>query len=568
MKPLTVNKEILESVFSSMSNGVIVVDHNNRILFINSSAQKLIKQEHQDLVGKDIRDFVPNSQIHQVLNSGKSTLGAKMTIAGLQCMVNKTPLYKENQLIGAVSVIQDISQIEHYRSLLKQMEKIIEFSTDGIYVVNSEGITLIVNSAYEAMSGIKRERLIGHHMGDLMNHGYFDQSVSLLVLQDKKRRSILQRIGQQKDVMVTGTPVFNESGEIQMVVTSVRDITQLNELTNELKKAKSFSEMSQNRYTFSTEGNDEKVVFQSIQMKGIIEKVKQIASYPTSILLSGPSGAGKEVIANLVHQLSDRKDMPFIKVNCGAIPEQLLESELFGYEKGAFTGARQEGKVGLLELADKGTVLLDEVGELPLSLQVKLLRVLQEKQIQKLGSSKVKQLDIRIISATNKHLKELVEKGKFREDLYYRLQVIEIAIPPLSQRPEDIEVLLDHFFTYFCKLFNIEKHVSPETKQILQSYHWPGNVRELRNLVESMIVSVPSLTIEPVDLPPHFSIHGNSESVHTFKQRMGQFEKRVIMDALHKKPSIRKAAEYLGVDHSTLVKKMKKWDREINRGIN
>ena len=560
MKSLTVNKEILESVFYSMSNGVIVVDSNKKVLFMNNSIQKLLKLEHRDYLGTDIREFIPNSQIPHVLDSGESTIGVKMTIAGLQCMVNQTLLYQDDKVIGAVSVIQDISQMEHYRSLFLQMENIIEFSTDGIYVVNKEGITLTVNSTYEEMSGFKREELIGHHMSDLMKKGYFDQSVSLLVLQEKKRISILQRIGQQKDVIVTGNPVLDEVGDIQMVVTSVRDITQLNDLTNELKKAKSFSEMSQNRYTFSTDGTDEKVIFQSTQMKEIIEKVKQIASFPTSVLLSGPSGSGKEVIANLVHQLSDRKDMPFIKVNCGAIPEQLLESELFGYEKGAFTGARQEGKVGLLELADKGTVLLDEVGELPLSLQVKLLRVLQEKQIQRLGGTKTKQLDIRIISATNKNLKELIEKGEFREDLYYRLKVIELSIPPLSQRPEDIESLLDHFFAYFCKLFNVEKHISPETKHILQSYHWPGNVRELRNLIESMIVSVPSLTIEPVDLPLHFSIHSYIESAHTLKQRMEQFEKRIIIDALQKKPSIRKAAEYLGVDHSTLVKKIKRWN--------
>ena len=560
MKSLTMNREILESVFYSMSNGVIVVDSNKKVLFMNNSIQKLLKLEHQDYIGTDIREFIPNSQIPHVLDSGESTIGVKMTIAGLQCMVNQTLLYQDDKVIGAVSVIQDISQMEHYRSLFLQMENIIEFSTDGIYVVDKEGITLTVNSTYEEMSGFKREELIGHHMSDLMKKGYFDQSVSLLVLQEKKRISILQRIGQQKDVMVTGNPVFDEGGDIQMVVTSVRDITQLNDLTNELKKAKSFSEMSQNRYTFSTDGTDEKVIFQSTQMKEIIEKVKQIASFPTSVLLSGPSGAGKEVIANLVHQLSDRKDMPFIKVNCGAIPEQLLESELFGYEKGAFTGARQEGKVGLLELADKGTVLLDEVGELPLSLQVKLLRVLQEKQIQRLGGTKIKQLDIRIISATNKNLKELIEKGEFREDLYYRLKVIELSIPPLSQRPEDIESLLDHFFAYFCKLFNVEKHISPETKHILQSYHWPGNVRELRNLIESMIVSVPSLTIEPVDLPLHFSIHSYIESAHTLKQRMEQFEKRIVIDALQKKPSIRKAAEYLGVDHSTLVKKIKRWN--------
>ncbi|OLN21569.1 Fis family transcriptional regulator [Domibacillus antri] len=445
------------------------------------------------------------------------------------------------------------------------MEKIIEFSADGLYVASHEGRTLFVNAAYENITGFKRAELVGFHMSELMDRGYFDQSVTLLVLEAKKRISILQQIGQQKkDVIATGNPVFDEAGNISMVVTSVRDITHLNELTKELTKAKNFSQLSQNRYTFSTDGSDEKVIFQSMRMKEIIHKIRQIAPFPTSVLLSGPSGAGKEVIANLVHQLSDRKEEPFIKVNCGAIPEQLLESELFGYDKGAFTGARQEGKIGLLELADKGTVLLDEIGELPLALQVKLLRVLQEKKIQRVGGTSAKQLDIRIISATNQNLKELVRKGTFREDLYYRLQVVELSIPPLSERPEDIEILLDHFFAYFSKLYNIEKHVSAETKHILQNYHWPGNVRELRNLVEGMLVSVPSLTIEPVDLPPHFTSQPHTKSLSSLKERVEQYEKRIIQDALHKHDSIRKTAAFLGVDHSTLVKKMKKWGMEKN----
>ncbi|MDM5338465.1 sigma 54-interacting transcriptional regulator [Fictibacillus enclensis] len=441
---------------------------------------------------------------------------------------------------------------------MDKLEKVLEFSTDGIYVVNKEGKTLLVNSAYEEMTGFRREELVGKHMSELMSKGYFDQSVSLLVLDAKKRISILQKIGkQQKDVIVTGNPVFNESGEIQMVVTSVRDITQLNRMTKELTKAKSFSEMSQNRYTFMTDGSDEQVIFESVRMKEVIQKVEQVASFPTSILLLGPSGSGKEVIADLLHQLSDRKDKPFIKVNCGAIPEPLLESELFGHVKGAFTGARQEGKIGLLELADKGTVLLDEIGDLPLALQVKLLRVLQEKQVQRVGGTKTKQLDIRIISATNQNLKELVRVGKFREDLFYRLQVVELNVPPLRERPEDIHALLQHFFAHFCKLYNVEKHISQDTLHILENYHWPGNVRELRNLVESMIVSVPSLTIEPVDLPPHFRIQNHPESILPLKQRVKLFEKRLIEDALQRKPSIRKAAAYLGVDHSTLVKKIK-----------
>lgn len=567
MNPWKLDEAFFKNVLSSISNGMIVVNYEQKVLFMNTSAQNLLCEGKENYIGKNIREFIPNTEMYKVLETGKSSIGVKMEISGKQYMVNRTPLFQDGELIGAIGVIQEISQIEHYRRLIRQMEQIIEFASDGIYVVDRHGDTLFVNSAYEEITGFKREELIGNHMADLMKEGYFDQSVSLLVLEEKKRLSILQKIGGKKDVIVTGNPVLDELGDIQLVVTSVRDITRLTEMTAELKKAKSFSALNQNRFTFSMETSNEEVVFHSSQMNEVIHKVKQVAPFPTSILLSGPSGVGKEVIANLIHEYSDRKDKPFIKINCSAIPEQLLESELFGYEKGAFTGARQEGKIGLLELADQGTVLLDELGELPLSIQVKLLRVLQEKKIQRIGSSQVKQLDIRIISATNKVLKDLVQQGRFREDLYYRLQVVEIAIPPLIERQQDIEILLDHFLSYFSRTYNVHKELSPETRQLLKEYGWPGNVRELKNLVESMIVSVPSLKIEPDDLPPHISMGMMSSPASqplTLKQRVEKFEKKLVLDELKKQPSIRKTAEQLGIDHSTLVKKMKKWKLSAN----
>ncbi|MBB5323312.1 PAS domain S-box-containing protein/TyrR family helix-turn-helix protein [Anoxybacillus tepidamans] len=554
-----IDPEILKNIFSSISNGVVVIDRSRNILFINSSAKKLLQIEHERWEGRDIRELIPNTQLPYVLESGESSIGVKMNIGGRQCLVNRTPLYRDGELIGAIGVLQDISEMEHYHSLLKQMETIIEFSTDGIYVVDQNGITLMVNSAYEMMTGFRREELIGKHMQSLVNEGYFDQSVSLLVLKHKKRISILQKIGGKKDVIVTGNPVFNQQGDIEMVVTSVRDISHLIQMKIELEKAKSFSEMSHHRYTFSVGDSDEKIVFRSHSMKQIFDKMKQIAPYPATVLLTGPSGVGKEVIANFIHNVSPRKDHPFIKVNCGAIPEALLESELFGYEKGAFTGARQDGKIGLLELADKGTIMLDEIGEMPLSLQVKLLRVLQEKQVQRIGSHKTKKLDVRIIAATNQNLKELISQGKFREDLYYRLQVIEIYIPPLCERPEDIEPLLDHYFSFYCKLYRINKHLSPKTKEILQRYHWPGNVRELKNLMENMVVSIPSQFIEPRDLPLHIHDQVTTTYSLTLKQQIEQFEKRIIQEAIQKYSSVRKAAKQLGIDHSTLVKKLKKW---------
>lgn len=554
-----ISSDMSENIFNSMHNGLIVVDRNSKAMMINPSAQRMLQIEGTAWKGMPIMSLLPNSKMHHVLESGVSSIGEKMTIAGRVCMVNRTPLYREGEMIGAISVIQDISEMEHSRNLLKQMEMVIEFSTDGIYVVNTEGITLLVNSAYEEITGFRREELVGRHMADLTKEGYFDQSVSLLVLEQKKRISVIQKIGGKKDVISTGTPVFNGSGAIEMVVTSVRDITQLNELKQELNKARSFSQIHQHRYALEFDGKEQAIVFRSSKMEQIYEQINHVAPFPTSILLSGPSGAGKEVVANLIHHLSNRKDKPFIKVNCAAIPELLLESELFGYEAGAFTGANREGRIGLLELADNGTIMFDEIGEMPLSLQVKLLRVLQEKQVQRVGGTKPRNLDIRIISATNRDLREQIREGKFREDLYYRLQVVEIRIPSLAERPEDIEVLVEHYFSYYCRSFRIEKQLSEKTKHILNAYHWPGNVREMRNLIENMIVSVPSTVIEPHHLPQHIYDSTLPWSHGTLKQRVEEFEKRMIQEALEKHKSLRKAAAMLGVDHSTLIKKFKRW---------
>lgn len=548
-----------ENIISSMHNGVVIVNGERKVLFMNHSAVQLLKAEGMETEGRDIRDFVPATRIPEVIDKGASTIGEEISLFGRQCIVNRTPFYEDGKRIGAISVIQDISEVKQYQKLLKQLEAIIEFTTDGIYVVDNKGITLFVNQAYEQITGFSRAELVGEHMQDLMENGYIDQSVSLLVLEKKEQVSIMQKINGRKDVIVTGNPVFNDDGTIELVVTSVRDITQLNELRKELMKAKTFSKINQHRYSFKLEDSEEVIVFESNIMNEIYEQVHQIAPYPTSVLLTGPSGSGKEVIANLIHNCSQRNKQPFIKVNCGAIPEQLLESELFGYVPGAFTGASREGKIGLLELADQGTVMLDEIGEMPLSLQVKLLRVLQEKQIYRIGSNKPIKLDIRIISATNQNLENQIKKGVFREDLYYRLKVIEIKIPPLSERKEDIGVLVEYFFQHYCQLYSIHKELSQDAKAFLLSYQWPGNVRELKNMVENLIVSVPSSVIEPYNLPFHIT-EGNNTGERNLKDRVDKFEKRLVMETLRQSPSIRKAAKELGINHSTLVKKLKRWN--------
>lgn len=550
--------DMRRSNFFSINNSVIFTNDQHKVLSMNQAAHHFFGFEG-NWEGKSIDEILSHPQLVERIKKMEHCIDLELKIFDRDCLINCTPINQDGVILGTITVIQDLSALKSYHTLQHQLNAIIESIDDGIYVVDGFGITKYVNAAYESITGLNRKDLIGRHMRVLMNEGFFDQSVSLLVLEQKKQISIMQKINGTKDVIVTGTPIFNDSGDINIIVTSVKDITQLNELRKKLNIAKNFSELQQNRYDFKINGSDQFLVFKSPQIQAIYNQVKQIAPFPTSILLTGPSGVGKEVFANLIHNESPRSHKPFIKVNCGAIPEQLLESELFGYERGAFTGANKEGKIGLLEMAEGGTVMFDEIGEMPLSLQVKLLRVLQEKQVTRIGGFKPQNLDIRILSATNKDLREEIRKGNFRNDLFYRLQVVELAIPSLSERKADIDVLIDHFFAHFSKEFHVNKKLSLEAKQLLIAYDWPGNIRELKNLIENMIVSVPSERIEAHHLPFHIYNQNKEKQILSLKQRVLQFEKQLIKEVLNRTPSLRKAAQELGVDHTTLVKKIKRW---------
>lgn len=550
-----------ENIIDSLQNGFIVADEERKILYCNPAAQSLLRIKGGYL-GKDLAEMVAEARISVLLENGKDTIGELAEIHGKQCLVNRMAIFEGKNRAGTVSIIHEIYNTGQFQNIVNQFKAITESSTDGIYVVDQEGVTIYVNAAYEQITGLSRKDLIGRHMRKLEEEGYIDQSVSLLVLEKKQPQSLMQRIKGKKDVIVTGTPVFKSDGEVGLVVTSVRDVTQLNTLKKELEKAKTFSAFHHHRFQANLKDSEDMLVFKSEAMNALYRQVQQIAPFPTSILLTGPTGVGKEIIANLIHDLSDRREQPLIKINCGAIPEALLESELFGYEKGAFTGARTEGKIGLFELADGGTIFLDEIGEMPMALQVKLLRVLQEKQVFRIGGNHARKLNIRIISATNRDLREKIREGSFREDLYYRLQVVEIKIPTLRERPDDIEVITEYFFSYFRELYGVEKQLSEQTMNLLQKYQWPGNIRELKNLIENMIVSIPAQRIEPHHLPLHILDHPDNKLQTSLKQRLEQIEQRIVYEALKRSSSLRKAAVELGIDHSTLVKKLKKWERE------
>jgi len=478
----------------------------------------------------------------------------------------------DGKVVGTISVFQDISEYEAlisnlqgYQTLHRELEAIFESSQDGLFITDSHARTIRINHAYERITGLSRKSLLGRNMRDLVDEGVFDYSVTLKVLLKKCQVSMLQSIKGGKQVIVTGTPIFDADGKIELIVNNVRDITELYLLKEELEDSRLLS----NRYYQSIIEREEMdqmfkdIVVKSNEMIKVVHRAVKVASWDTSVLIRGESGTGKSMLARAIHQMSARKEFQFVKINCGTIPESLIESELFGYEKGAFTGASEEGKAGLIEAAKSGTLFLDEIGELKPDLQVKLLEVIEEKTFTRVGGTKRLQADVRIIAATHRNLKEMLRNGQFREDLFYRLSVVPIDIPPLRERSEDIPPLINRFFKEFNKRHDTRKRLSFGVSNYLQHYSYPGNVRQLLNLLEQMAVMSDKETIDVEDLPSELT--GISYLGQTpekkgllLKEAMDALEKQMLTDALSEHHTERAAAESLGIHTSTLWRKASK----------
>lgn len=452
-----------------------------------------------------------------------------------------------------------------YKDLLDEFNAILDSSDDGIHITDGKGVTLKFNKACERIDGVKADYVIGKNMEELVAEGIYSESVALAVIKEKKQISMLQKVN-GKEVIGTGTPIF-KNGELYRIVINSRDITELNQLNRSLEEERLISKKYKQELELMSSRDkaiNSDIIYNSEKMDKIINLTLKVAKVDSTVLIEGESGVGKGVLSSFLHKNSLRFNKPFIKIDCGAIPENLLESELFGYEKGSFTGADKEGKVGLIQLANEGTLFLDEIGELPLNLQVKLLNVIQNKQITKVGGTTVIPVDIRIIAATNRDLAEMVKNKEFREDLYYRLNVIPINIPPLRERKEDIPPLISYFLTVFNKKYNYNKTITPEALKILINYDWPGNIREVENLIERLLVTTSNEIIDKQDILEHttFSIHDfiklDSYDGISYKNIINNFEKGLLLDLRSKCTSTAEMAEILKLDPSTIRKKFKK----------
>lgn len=448
--------------------------------------------------------------------------------------------------------------------------KLLESSYDGIWITDHVGKILFANSANAKLLGVPRSELENKTTQELQDEGVFQTSAILEALQTRQQVSkVCNNPRTCLTVLATATPVFNEAGDIQYIFNNVRDITALNEMRESLQdKDEIIRQQNSQLETMKLRLGVGTIVANSKAFTQVVELARRAATFDgATVLILGESGTGKEVISELIVNTSPRKDKPYLQINCGAIPENLIESELFGYEKGAFTGADAKGRKGLFEAANGGTVFLDEIGDLPLHMQVKLLRVLQQKRIVRVGGTETVNLDVRIIAATNKDLKQMVKEGRFREDLYYRLNVVPIEIPPLRDRKEDILPLVNHFLTVANRKYHTNKSIYSDTVDVLESYSWPGNVRELENLMENLVITTPGDIIRRENLSERLKFstedRGFTEDteVITLKETVERAEYMAIQKAIRQCGSIRKAAVALGVDPSTIVRKQQNYQK-------
>ncbi len=461
----------------------------------------------------------------------------------------------------------------------ERLNAIIEHSFDGIFITDKNANVLRINHAYEDITGLKSEDVLGKNMADLVKGKLISHSGSLIVARTKKPVTLQQRFRSGKEALVTSSPIFDKNGTLIMIVTNVRDLTEIYNLKEIVQeKTDAMERLRLELAHIQNPAAEQEVIAKDETTLAAMLLANRVAPMDTTVILLGETGVGKEVMARYIYQHSHRVKNSFIKVNCGAIPESLIESELFGYESGAFTGANRSGKIGLFELANKGTLFLDEIGELPKDMQVKLLRALQEQEIMRVGGTKPVKINVRVIAATNRNLEEMVKNGEFREDLYYRLTVFPISIPPLRLRKKDITPLALSFLTKLNQKYNFKKYFSTISIQLLNEYNWPGNIRELKNIVERAIIISSADEIRPEDL--HL-LHQNQpvimleeKNIDMKKTEIGsdiQFpidlqdiltrtEYHYLTAAYQKCGNVRDAAHALGITPSTFVRKRKKYE--------
>lgn len=569
-----IKSELLNTILDCVFDGIIIIDKDGHILVFNNMAEQLLGSEKSETVGKHISDIIPNTKLFKVMETGLIELGQTDYINNTKLIVNRIPIRNtDGKIMGAVAIFHPFSEV---RDLQNEVSSLIETRTllqaiinsthDAISVVDEHGNGILINPAYTKLTGLTEKDIINQPATIDITDG--SESMHFKVIATKKNvDNVRMKLGpNNKDVIVNVAPIF-VNGKLKGSVGVVHDVSEIKKLTEELADVRRIIRMQLNaKYSFDD------IVGTSIPLKYAIDQAQRAALTPATILLRGESGTGKELFAHAIHNGSKRKNSKFMKVNCAALTETLLESELFGYVEGAFTGAKRGGKPGFFEEADGGTLFLDEVSELSFNLQSKLLRVLQEKEIIRVGDTETISIDVRVVAATNANLERLIENGKFREDLYYRINMIQIIIPPLRHRSEDIPQLSE----FLTKKLNHDfgrniTSISESAQEALTTYHWPGNVRELENVLGRSIINMkPTDTVLDFNHLPNFGqnslcVQDTTNSISsnhcdkTYAELFDLWEKQFLSQVLDNcKGNKTKAAKILDISIRNLYYKLRK----------
>jgi PAS domain S-box-containing protein len=569
-----------ELIFNATNDGMVVIDVFGKVILFNKRAQEIMGVSKEQAIGKSVTEVIPNTRLPQILESKRTEANQKMVLSNdKKIITTRIPIIEENgTLIGAFAVFKDITEVVNLaeeitdlKEIQTMLQAIIHSSDDAISVVDETGRGILINPAYSRITGLTHEQVIGQPATTDISEG---ESMHMQVLQTRRAvRGVPMRVGPNKrEVIVNVAPIIVQ-GKLKGSVGVIHDMSEIISLDRELNRARQLIRKLEAKYTF------EDIIGPSDEMMLAIEQAKLGAKTPATVLLRGESGTGKELFAHAIHNASDRKYNKFIRVNCAAISETLLESELFGYEEGAFSGAMRGGKRGFFEEANKGSIFLDEIGELSVNTQAKLLRVLQEKEFIRVGGTKPVIIDVRVIAATNVNLEKGIAKGTFREDLYYRLNRMPIQIPPLRNRKEEIPLLCERLIQKINRDYgrNVEG-ITQAGLQQLMGYDWPGNVRELENILGRAIIfmnyfetfidvqHLPELRNKKIDNDSSFTYHQDSFSFdQSLPAMLDEYEAKIIQQTLLRlKGNKTLTAKTLGLSVRNLYYKLEKYNLEKN----
>ena len=572
---------VCSGILDDMPSGLVLSTLDGLVLYRNRAASQMIpvlEYQYQlfDLLPTAwnvVEDSVPRQSVMAGANGEELTAVISKTSLDGETPGLLVIFHNPEVLPGSLA-----SPFGEPVSAYEALGAILSSSFDGLWLIDKSGTVLMINQGAERIHRLKKSQIIGKNINELSNMKVMDRSITREVFRHRKTITINQKLPRiDREILATAHPVFDGNDELKFVVIVDRDVTELNRLRREIQE----SQIHQERFRYQAlnpAGNESLVdngVINSSAMKRVYQQAIQAAQTESTILVTGESGVGKGFFVRLIHDASKQKKGPLTHLDCGAIPESLIDSELFGYESGAFTGARKEGRPGYLETANNGTLFLDEISELPISAQVKLLRFLDSNEFVRVGGVETRKSQARIVAATNKNLEEMVANGEFRKDLYFRLNVVPLLIPPLRTRQDEIPYLIQHYLNIINTRNQTGKTIGRRAMDLLLAYSYPGNVRELINIVEQMMVLSSHDHLGVEDLPQHVTMDVFPLAAWTgskgwkLKEAVDALEREMIQEALTRFGTQRKAADFLGIDQSTLARKAKKygicWEMVIHR---